>query len=168
MTLWRSDSVSLKFTTLSPCAFIWHLPCLQSRLASLPTSCNQVSQGTVKEVSVEGDNSFSQKETLWATKVRDPSLSPSAGLCCQWVFKQNQAEMFSLNCWTYACQVLVWHSLNLLHHKEILLEGMYVCSHSIHISPAKFSSTSAPLYDYLNTIQSTSNLSCISIFACRL
>lgn len=38
-------------------------------------------------------------------------------------------------------------------------------SHSMYISPAKLSSASALLYDYLNAIQSTSNLSYISIFA---
>lgn len=107
MTLWRADSIILKVTTLSPCAFIWpdltlsHVCRTPWHLSHHPAIRCPKEQW---KLSLEGDSSFSQKETFWATMVQDPSLSPSAGLL---VFKEDQAEMFSLNHWTYACQVLL-------------------------------------------------------------
>lgn len=113
-------------------------------------------------------------ETLQAAKIPSPSIRLFHCLlgyttngawdgtklgCSAWTSKRTRARYF--------CLALLESSASQrnITWGHVWLQGT---SPSMPIPPAKPSSASALLYEYLNDVQSTSNMSCLSIFACIL
>lgn len=136
----------------------------------IPPPCSLLPWGAVQELCPWEDGSLSRLSlllgTLQVTGVPIPLIYHCHCLL-GYAINRDKLECSSWSGKLYTCQVPHKSSASQknITWGHVWLQGT---RHSVHISPAKLSSACALLYDYLNAIQSTSNLNYLHIFACIL